>query len=187
MPPAGFTSQPCNTYQASCGVNGKGLSARPGRVALPAHHLRRPLLCLVGLGHETSSSPGYKLTIFRQRRGEIKPSFTSALLNIRNQMGFGLPRGASGRRGARPRKSQRRMRRAVAMRPPLAQRGRLGAEEPRVVDAFDRPAAVAPVQFPESLQIRPRRPPNQTKHWRGRDSRSRRRSFSSINEAYRIL
>jgi hypothetical protein len=34
---------------------------------------------------------------------------------------------------------------------------------PCVVDAIDRPAAVVSFQFPESFQIRPRRPPNQTK------------------------
>ena len=77
-------------------------------------------------------------------------------------MGFGQPRRRSGRRGARPRKSKRRMRRAVAMQP-MAHCGRLGAEMPCVVDALDRPAAVVSCQFPESFQIRPRRPPNQTK------------------------
>ena len=78
-------------------------------------------------------------------------------------MGIGQRRRRSGRRGARPRKSKRGMRRAVAMRQPLAHRGRLGAEMPCVVDALDRPAAVVSFQFPESFQIRPHRPPNQTK------------------------
>ena len=78
-------------------------------------------------------------------------------------MEVGQRRRRSGRRGAHPRKSKRRMRRAVAMRQPLAHRGRLAAEMPCVVDALDRPAAVVSFQFPESFQIRPRRPPNQTK------------------------
>ena len=78
-------------------------------------------------------------------------------------MRVGQRRRRSGRRGAHPRKSKRRMRRAVAMRQPLAHRGRLAAEMPCVVDAIDRPAAVVSFQFPESFQIRPRRPPNQTK------------------------
>jgi len=60
-------------------------------------------------------------------------------------------------------KSKRRMRRAVAMRQPLAHRGRLAAEMPCVVEAIDRPAAVVSFQFPESFQMCPRRPPNQTK------------------------
>ncbi len=77
-------------------------------------------------------------------------------------MGFGQPRRRSGRRDARPRESQRRMRRAVAMQP-LAHRGRLAAEMPSIVDALDRPAAVVSFQLPKSFQIRPRRPPNQTK------------------------
>jgi hypothetical protein len=34
---------------------------------------------------------------------------------------------------------------------------------PSIVDAIDRPAAIVSFQFPESFQIRPRRPPNQTK------------------------
>ena len=77
-------------------------------------------------------------------------------------MGFGQRRRRSGRRGARPRKSKRRLRRAVAMQP-LAHRGRLGAEMPSIVNAIDWPAAVVSFHFPESFQIRPRRPPNQTK------------------------
>jgi len=77
-------------------------------------------------------------------------------------MGFGQRRRRSGRRGARPRKSKRRMRRAVAMQP-LAHRGRLAAEMPSIVNAIDWPAAVVSFQFPKSFQIRPRRPPNQTK------------------------
>jgi hypothetical protein len=88
-------------------------------------------------------------------------------------MRFGQRRRRSGRRGAHPRKSKRRMRRAVAMRQPLAHCGRLATEMPCVVDAIDRPAAVVSFQFPESFQIRPRRPPNQTKTLAGRDSRSR--------------
>ncbi len=78
-------------------------------------------------------------------------------------MRVGQRRRRSGRRGAHPRKNKRRMRRAVAMRQPLAHRGRLAAEMPCVVDAIDRPAAIVSFQFPESFQIRPRRPPNQTK------------------------
>ena len=77
-------------------------------------------------------------------------------------MGFGQPRRRSGRRGARPRKSKRRMRRAVAMQH-LAHRGRLSAEMPSIVDAINWPAAVVSFQFPKSFQIRPRRLPNQTK------------------------
>ncbi len=78
-------------------------------------------------------------------------------------MRVGQRRRRSGRRGAHPRKSKRRMRRAVAMRQPLAHRGRLAAEMPCVVEAIDRPAAVVSFQFPESFQMCPRRPPNQTK------------------------
>ena len=77
-------------------------------------------------------------------------------------MRFGQRRRRSGRRGAHPRKSKRRMRRAVAMQP-LAHRGRLAAEMPCVLDAIDRPAAVVSFQFPESFQMCPHRPPNQTK------------------------
>jgi len=67
-------------------------------------------------------------------------------------MGIGQPRRRSGRRGARPRKSKRRMRRAVAMQP-MAHCGRLGAEMPCVVDALDRPAAVVSCQFVNRLPI----------------------------------
>ena len=90
-------------------------------------------------------------------------------------MRVGQRRRRSGRRGAHPRKSKRRMRRAVAMRQPLAHRGRLAAEMPCVVDAIDRPAAVVSFQFPESFQIRPRRPPNQTKTLAGPRTRGQER------------